>query len=54
MPFKSQAQRRYLYARHPKVARRWRKEHGPQRNLPERSRRNQLVQSFVKRQGHGS
>jgi hypothetical protein len=23
MPFRSKAQRRYLYARHPKVAKRW-------------------------------
>ncbi|MBU1028514.1 MAG: hypothetical protein KKF48_05710 [Nanoarchaeota archaeon] len=27
-PFKSSAQRRYMYARHPKIARRWSKESG--------------------------
>ena len=37
MPFKSQAQRRYMHARHPDIAERWRKESGPQRGLPERS-----------------
>lgn len=36
MPFKSEAQRRFLYARHPEIAKRWRKEHGPQRDLPEK------------------
>jgi hypothetical protein len=36
MPFKSDAQRRFMHARHPGIAKRWRKEHGPQHNLPER------------------
>lgn len=36
MPFKSQAQRAFLYARHPDIAERWRKASGPQRGLPER------------------
>lgn len=36
MPFKSDAQRRFMYAKHPKIAKRWRKEYGPQTNLPER------------------
>jgi hypothetical protein len=26
MPFKSEKQRRYLYAKHPKIAKRWSKE----------------------------
>ena len=36
MPFKSEAQRRFMYARHPAIAKRWRKEHGPQRDIPTR------------------
>ena len=36
MPFKSEAQRRFMYARHPKVAERWRREYGPQRELPKK------------------
>lgn len=36
MPFKSDAQRRFMYAKHPAIAKRWRKEYGPQRHLPER------------------
>ena len=35
MPFKSDAQRRFMYSQHPKIAKRWRKEYGPQRDLPE-------------------
>lgn len=27
MPFRSEAQKRFLFARHPKIARRWAKEH---------------------------
>lgn len=50
MPFKSQAQRRYMYARHPEIAKRWRNESGPQKGLPERSRRHRLVRSFIERQ----
>jgi hypothetical protein len=53
MPFASQAQRRFMYARHPAIAERWRKESGPQRGLPERSkhrkhdRRQHLVDQFI-------
>ena len=28
MPFKSKKQRRFMYAKHPKIAKRWTKEHG--------------------------
>ena len=35
MPFKSSAQRRFMYARHPEIARRWSKEYPNQGNLPE-------------------
>jgi hypothetical protein len=54
MPFKSQAQRRYLYSQHPKIAKRWRKEHGPQKGLPERKgrddKRQRLVRQFLAKQ----
>lgn len=39
MPFESAAQRRFMYAKHPKIAERWRKEYGPQKGLPERKRK---------------
>lgn len=37
MPFRSEAQRRFMYARHPKIAERWSKE-TPDRKLPEKKR----------------
>lgn len=36
MPFKSDAQRRFMHAKHPEIAKRWRRKYGPQRDLPER------------------
>lgn len=35
MPFKSEAQRKFLYARKPEVAKRWAKKYGTPKNLPE-------------------
>jgi len=52
MPFRSQAQRRYMYSQHPKIAKRWRKESGPQKGLPERKgdKRQRLVRQFLAKQ----
>jgi hypothetical protein len=57
VPFKSSAQRRFMYSQHPEIAARWRKESGPQRGLPERAnrkrhsdRRQRLVEHFVSKQ----
>jgi hypothetical protein len=36
MPFKSESQRRFMYARHPSIAKRWTKKYGTQEDLPER------------------
>ena len=36
MPFKSEAQRRYLWKNHPEIASRWSKEFPEQRNLPDK------------------
>ena len=36
MPFKSKAQRRFMYAKHPKIAKRWSKKYGKGKNLPEK------------------
>jgi hypothetical protein len=36
MPFQSDAQRRFMYSQHPEIAKRWREESGPQKDLPER------------------
>ena len=40
MPFKSKAQMRYMFARHPKIAKRWKKKYGVPKNLPEKKRDN--------------
>jgi len=34
MPFKSEAQRRFLWLKHPDIARRWSEEYPNQKNLP--------------------
>lgn len=38
MPFKSEAQRKYMFAKHPEIAKRWAKEYGSavQPGKPER------------------
>jgi len=36
MPFKSEAQRRYLWKNEPKVAKKWSKEHPVQGTLPKK------------------
>jgi len=37
MPFKSEAQRRFMYARHPEIAKRW-ERHTRKKKLPKRKR----------------
>lgn len=39
MPFKSKAQQRFMFARHPEIAKRWSKEYGVSSKLPERKAR---------------
>lgn len=34
MPFESDKQRRFMYSQHPEIAKRWRKESGPQTDIP--------------------
>lgn len=34
MPFRSESQRRYLWAKHPRLARKWHEEYGTPKNLP--------------------
>jgi len=36
MPFKSEAQRRFLFAKHPKIAKKWAHKYGTPKNLPKR------------------
>jgi hypothetical protein len=39
MPFKSKAQMRWMFARHPEMAKRWAKETPSLKRLPERATR---------------
>ena len=39
MPFKSVAQRKFLFATHPKIAKKWAKKYGVGKNLPQHVRR---------------
>lgn len=36
MPYQSEAQRRFMHARHPKIAKRWDEKYGSPKDLPER------------------
>ena len=40
MPFKSEAQRKFLYAKHPDIANRWEDEYGVPKNLPKKKVKN--------------
>lgn len=50
MPFQSQAQRRFMYAKHPEIAKRWREENGPQKGLPDRKG---AISRRLKKRSHG-
>jgi len=47
MPFKSEAQRRYLYANEPKIAKRWEKETPRNAKLPERAKKKRKGSSIM-------
>jgi len=54
MPFKSEAQRRYLWMEHPEVAKRWAKKYGTPRNLPYHKgekKRSAVAQAIDERRG---
>lgn len=38
-PFKSKAQQRYMFAKHPKIAKRWAKKYGVPKNLPKKAKK---------------
>ena len=43
MPFRSEAQRRFLWAKHPEIAKRWTKEHGSKPTGKKESRRQAAI-----------
>lgn len=46
MPFKSEAQRRYLWMHHPEVARKWAHKYGSGKNLPYRKKKSKRKHSY--------
>lgn len=51
MPFKSQAQRRLLYAKHPEIAKKWSEEYPNQGKLPERVGKKKAKKKTKKKSG---
>jgi hypothetical protein len=49
MPFQSEAQRRFLWLKHPEIARKWAKESPGQQELP----RHKVVEAMVKKRVGG-
>lgn len=47
MPFKSQAQRRYMYAQHPDIAKRWEKETPKGKRLPKKVKKSSLLTAYT-------
>ena len=48
MPFASDKQRAFMYSQHPGIAKRWRKESGPQKDLPERAKKGEKALKGLK------
>lgn len=38
MPFQSKAQQRFMYLKHPKIAKEWQVKYGQTKNLPEKKK----------------
>jgi len=51
MPFKSKAQQRFMFARHPEIAKRWAKKYGVPESLPEKKLRKAKRKAMKKRAG---
>ena len=51
MPFKSEAQRRYLWMQHPEIAKRWAKKYGTPRNLPMHKKGSKVAEAIDERRG---
>lgn len=50
MPFKSKSQMRFMYAKHPKIAKRWSKETENEKDLPENKKKSPWL-SMGKKEG---
>lgn len=47
-PFSSKAQRRFLYAKHPEIAKRWSREYPNQKELPEKQSKKRVLKHHIK------
>ena len=47
MPFKSEAQRRFMYSQHPRIAARWEKETPKGKKLPKRVKKSSLLSAYT-------
>lgn len=48
MPFKSEAQRRFMWMKHPKIASRWSKESGDQGDMPMHAKKKAKMSALKK------
>ena len=48
MPFQSKAQMRFLYSKHPEIAKRWAKEYGVSKDLPEHKTLKEMLEAMKK------
>lgn len=54
MPFQSEAQRRFLWAKHPDIAKRWADEYSGQKDLPARKQCHECgIREMKKRERNG-
>lgn len=49
MPFESKAQQRFMFARHPKIAKRWAAETGDFKDLPEHKSQKKFIERRKRR-----
>ena len=49
MPFQSKAQVRYMYAKHPQVAKRWEDKYGISKHIPEHKGKVSAIATELKR-----
>jgi len=48
MPFQSESQRKFLWAKHPKLAQRWADKYGTPKDLPEHKSKGKLYRRVKK------
>ena len=49
MPFQSEAQKKFMFARHPEIAKRWAHKYGTPENLSEHKEKKRVLAAMKKR-----